>query len=83
MASHLDMQKIGTIRFFFENGLHWQLEVGTKFLQMAVLGYLFIYIQIKIFWHNSSYVEDKWDKNLSHKKWSTIMVRKCSPERPS
>jgi hypothetical protein len=47
MASHPDMQKIGTVGFFFENTLRWQLEVAAKFLQMAVLGYLFIYIQIK------------------------------------
>jgi len=27
MASHLDMQKIRIIGFFFENRLHWQFEV--------------------------------------------------------
>jgi len=32
--------------FFFENGLHWSFEV-EKNLQMAVLGYIFIYLQLK------------------------------------
>jgi len=27
MASHLDMQKIRILGFFFENRLHWQFEV--------------------------------------------------------
>jgi len=27
MANHPDMQKIRTIGFFYENRLHWQLEV--------------------------------------------------------
>jgi len=46
-ASHPDMQKIRVIRFFFENRLHWQFEVGKKFLQTAILGYIFIYLRIK------------------------------------
>jgi len=46
-ASHPDMQKIRIIGFFFENMLHWQLEVAKKFLQTYVLGYIFIYVQIK------------------------------------
>jgi branched-subunit amino acid transport protein AzlD len=41
------MQKI-LIGFFFENKLQWQyVQVKKKFLQKAVLGYLFIYVQIK------------------------------------
>jgi hypothetical protein len=48
MANHLDMQKIQIIGFSSENRLHWQFEVGEKKLQMAVLGYIFIYIEIKI-----------------------------------
>jgi len=32
---------------FFENRLHWQFEVGKKILQTAVLGYIFIDLQIK------------------------------------
>ena len=46
-ASHLDMQKIRIIGFFFENRLHWQFEVEKKILQTAVLGYIIIYIEIK------------------------------------
>jgi hypothetical protein len=46
MVRHLDMQKIQLIGFFFENRLYWQFEVATKNLPTAVLGYLFIYIQI-------------------------------------
>jgi hypothetical protein len=34
MASHLDMQKIRTIGFLFENSLHWQFEV--RLLQFTV-----------------------------------------------
>jgi hypothetical protein len=39
-ASHPDMQKIRIIGFFFENRLHWRFEVGKKFLQTAILGYI-------------------------------------------
>jgi hypothetical protein len=46
-ASHPDMQKFRIVGFFFENGLHWQLEIEKKFLQTAVLVYIFIYVQIK------------------------------------
>jgi len=44
------MQKIQIIGFFFENRLHWQSEVGGGggiFLQTAVLGFVFIYVQMK------------------------------------
>jgi len=41
------MQKIQKIGFFFENRLHWQFEVEKLVLQTAVLGYIFIYVQIK------------------------------------
>jgi hypothetical protein len=41
------MQKIRIIGFFFENMLHWQFEVGKKLMQTAVLGYVFIHLQIK------------------------------------
>jgi len=30
-----------------KNKLLWQLEMGEKILQTAVLGYIFIYVQIK------------------------------------
>jgi hypothetical protein len=40
-ASHPDMQKLEIIGFFFENRLHWQFEV-KKFLQTAILDYIFI-----------------------------------------
>jgi hypothetical protein len=43
----LGRRAILIIGFFFENWLLWQFEVGKNFLQMAVLGYVFIYIQIK------------------------------------
>ena len=46
-ASHPDMQKIRIIWFFFENSLHWQFEVEKNFLKSAILGYIFIYVQIK------------------------------------
>jgi hypothetical protein len=46
MMSHPDMQKIWIIGFIFENRLHWWFKVGGD-LQTAVLGYVFIYIQIK------------------------------------
>jgi len=46
-ASHSDTQKIRITGFFSENRLHWQFEVEKNFLQTAVLGYIFIYVQIK------------------------------------
>ena len=46
-VSNLDMQKMRIIGFFFENRLHWRFEVGKKFLQTTVLGYIFIYVEIK------------------------------------
>jgi len=46
-ASHPDMQKIRIIGYFFENRLHWHFEAGKKFLQKTILGYIFIYVQIK------------------------------------
>ena len=46
-ASHPDMQKIQIIGFFFENRLCWQFEVKKIFLQTAILGLIFIYIQIQ------------------------------------
>jgi hypothetical protein len=49
MASHLDMQKIWITGLFFENRLHGQYEVEKKILQMAVLGYIFIYKQIQYY----------------------------------
>jgi hypothetical protein len=44
-ARHPDVQEIRIIGFSFENKLHWQFEVGEN-LQTAVLGYIFIYVQI-------------------------------------
>jgi len=35
---------------------------------MAVLGSIFIYVQIITLIHNSFYVSGNWGKNLSHKK---------------
>jgi hypothetical protein len=40
------MQKIQIIEFFFENRLHWPFE-AKKFLPKAVLGHMFIYVEIK------------------------------------
>ena len=45
--SHSDMQKIRIIGFFYENRIHWQFEVGNKFLQTTVLSYIFIHVQTK------------------------------------
>jgi len=47
MTSQPDMQKIWIIGFFFENRLQWQLQAEKKILKLAILGYTFIYIQIK------------------------------------
>jgi hypothetical protein len=46
-ASHPDMQKIRKIGFFFENRLHWQFEVENNFYFTAVLGCVFISVQLK------------------------------------
>jgi len=47
-TSYPDMKKIRIIGYFFENRLHWQLELEQKkILRTAVLGYIFIYAQIK------------------------------------
>jgi len=40
------MQKIRIIGLFFENRVHWQLEV-KKILQTAVIDYIFICVKIK------------------------------------
>jgi hypothetical protein len=47
MTSLPDMQKIRITGFFLENRLHWQFEVEKNILQMAILGYMIIYVQIK------------------------------------
>ena len=44
------MHIIRIIRFFSENRLCWQFEV-EKFLQTYILGYLFIYAQIRRYWN--------------------------------
>jgi hypothetical protein len=41
-ANHPDMQKIWIIGFSFEYAISWQMEVEKKFLQTAVVGYMFI-----------------------------------------
>jgi hypothetical protein len=64
---YMEMQEIRIIGIFFENRLHWHYEVKEKILQTADLGYIFIYIQIKLM-HNSLYVFEKWWKSLIHKK---------------
>jgi len=46
-ASHPDKQKIPIIGFFLENKLHVESEVGKKFIQTAVLFYIFMYVSIK------------------------------------
>jgi hypothetical protein len=46
-ASYPDMHNIRIIGFFFENELPWQFDMKKKFLQTAVIGYIFIYMQIK------------------------------------
>ena len=51
MTGHPDMKKIRIIGFVFENRLHWQSEGENKFLRTAVLGCLFIYVQIKHWGH--------------------------------
>jgi len=42
-----NMHKIRITGFFFENRLPWQFRLEKKHLQLAILGYLFIYVQIK------------------------------------
>ena len=45
---------------------------------------LHIYVRTnKTLLHNSVYVFDKWGKNLSHRKFSTVTVRNRLPEGPS
>jgi len=41
-------KKIRKIGFFYENRLHWQFVV-EKILQMASLGYIFIYVKKTLF----------------------------------
>jgi hypothetical protein len=67
-ASHLDMQRIRIIGFFFENKLHWQSEV-EKDISTNGCFRVHIYLRTnKTLIHNSLYVFDNWGKNLSHKK---------------
>jgi len=54
------MQKFRIIELFFASGLHWQFEVGKKFLRTAVSGYMFIGVHIKTLIHNSLYLFDNW-----------------------
>jgi hypothetical protein len=56
MASHPGMQNNRIIVFFSENRLHWQFEVEKKFQQMAIVGYIFMYLTNKTLVHNASYV---------------------------
>ena len=61
------MQKIGIIKFFFENRQHWQFEVGKKSTNSCFR--LHIYLRTnKILIHNSLYVFDNRGKNLNHKR---------------
>ena len=46
-ANHPDMQKIRIIGFFFESKLPLILWSGKNIIQTAVLGHIFIYVQIK------------------------------------
>jgi len=46
-ASHSDMRKVRIVGFISESRLRWQFESGKTFLQKTVLGYIFIYVQIK------------------------------------
>ena len=56
---------------------------GRKFLQAAILGYIFIYVQI-IHYNIIPYMYlTNVGKNLSHKRCSTITVWKCFPDGPS
>jgi hypothetical protein len=60
-ASHPDMQKIRTIRFFFENRVHWQLEVE----KYSTNGYFRLRIYLRTnttLIRNSLYVFDSWGK---------------------
>jgi len=54
------MQKLRIIGFFFSNSQHWHSEVEKKILQKAVVGYIFICLQIKYLIHNSLYVFNSW-----------------------
>jgi hypothetical protein len=46
-ASHPDMRKVRIVGFFSASRLRWQFESGKTCLQTAVLGYIFICVQIK------------------------------------
>ena len=58
------MQKPRIIRFFFENGLHWQFEVEK--ISTRGCFRLTIYLETnETLIHNSLYVFDKGAKDLS------------------
>ena len=46
-AKYPDKQEVRIIGFLFANRLHGQFDVENKFVQTAVLGYLFVYVPIK------------------------------------
>jgi hypothetical protein len=62
------MQKILIIGTVFENGLHWQFEVGGKISTDGCFS-PHIYLRTnKQLIYNSLYYMTVGDKNLSHKK---------------
>jgi hypothetical protein len=65
MASHLDVQKIWIIGFFFENMLHWQFEGETKFQQTAIVDYIFMYIQIKLYFYRYFLIDKRAPQTFS------------------
>jgi hypothetical protein len=61
------MQKIRIIGFFFENNLHWQVEVEKFFSNGSFRLYICLGTH-KILMHNSLNGFEKWWKNLRHTK---------------
>jgi len=61
MASHLDMQKIRIIGFFFENRLYWQFEVEKISTNDCFRVHIYL-LTYKILVYSSLYVFDNWGK---------------------
>jgi hypothetical protein len=80
-AKQPDMQKTLIIGFFFENRLRWQFEVAKEFLQAAILGYIFIYVQIKHKYITLYVYLTSGGKQLSHKQMQHNYITKMFTRR--
>ena len=80
MARHPDIQKIQITGLFFKISYFGSFK--GKQISTKNCFSLHVYLRTSKI-HNSIYVFDKWEKNLSHKKCRTIRVRKCLSDGPS